>query len=244
MLKKYLLLFTLALCALGFDSGSEAAAKKELTGRQERIVTVAALTAQGDLARLKTALNEALDVGMTVNEVKEVLVQLYAYCGFPRSLNGINTLIAVLEERRSAGIVDAIGREATPVDPRRDRYAIGEKTQTELVGRPVVGKTYDFAPIIGVFLKEHLFGDIFERDILNWQERELATVGALAGIGNVNAQLASHMLVSMNTGVTEKQLREVVAVLSERVNFATGKNARRVLTSVLPQEKEMEKVRG
>ena len=39
-----------------------------------------------------------LDNGMTVNEVKEVLVQMYAYCGFPRSLNGINTLIAVLDE--------------------------------------------------------------------------------------------------------------------------------------------------
>lgn len=49
---------------------------------------------------------------MTVNEVKEVLVQMYAYCGFPRSLNGINTLIAVLDERKAAGIVDEIGRDA------------------------------------------------------------------------------------------------------------------------------------
>lgn len=233
MLKKCLLAVAVAVCAVGFTGGAEAAAPKELTAKQANIVTVAAFTAQGDLPRLKTALNEALDAGMTVNEVNEVLVQMYAYCGFPRSLNGINTLIAVLDERQAAGIIDEIGRDATPVDPNRDRLAIGAKTQTELVGRPVAGRTYDFAPVIDVFLKEHLFGDIFERDILNRQERELATVGALAGIGNVNAQLVSHMRVSMNTGITENQLREVAAVLGERLDDTTGQNARRVLGEIL-----------
>ena len=114
MLKKSLLLLTLAVCMAGFNGNSEAAAAKALTAKQASIVTVAAFTAQGDLPNLKTALNEALDNGMTVNEVKEVLVQMYAYCGFPRSLNGINTLIAVLDERKAAGIVDEIGRDATP----------------------------------------------------------------------------------------------------------------------------------
>ncbi len=61
---------------------SEAAAAKALTAKQASIVTVAAFTAQGDLPNLKTALNEALDNGMTVNEVKEVLVQMYAYSAF------------------------------------------------------------------------------------------------------------------------------------------------------------------
>lgn len=236
MLKKSLLLLTLAVCMAGFNGNSEAAAAKALTAKQASIVTVAAFTAQGDLPNLKTALNEALDNGMTVNEVKEVLVQMYAYCGFPRSLNGINTLIAVLDERKAAGIVDEIGRDATLVDPKRDRYAIGEKTQTELVGRPVAGRTYDFAPVIGVFLKEHLFGDIFERDILNRQERELATVGALAGIGNVNAQLTSHMRVSMNTGISAEQLQETVRLLDKKAGPATGSNAQRVLDSLLLQK--------
>ena len=226
MLKKSLLLLTLAVCMAGFNGNSEAAAAKALTAKQASIVTVAAFTAQGDLPNLKTALNEALDNGMTVNEVKEVLVQMYAYCGFPRSLNGINTLIAVLDERR----------DATPVDPKRDRYAIGEKTQTELVGRPVAGRTYDFAPVIGVFLKEHLFGDIFERDILNRQERELATVGALAGIGNVNAQLTSHIRVSMNTGISAEQLQETVRLLGKKAGLAAGSNAQRVLDSLLLQK--------
>ncbi len=62
-----------------------------LNAKQEKIVTIAAFTANGDLDKLKAALNEGLDAGLTVNETKEVLVQMYAYAGFPRSLNGIGT---------------------------------------------------------------------------------------------------------------------------------------------------------
>lgn len=118
MLKKYLLILTLAISAVGITLGAEAAPKKTLNDRQASIVTVAALTAQGDLVQLKTALNTALDRGMSINELKEVLVQMYAYAGFPRSLNGLNTLITVVDERQAADISDEVGKEATPVDPR------------------------------------------------------------------------------------------------------------------------------
>jgi len=47
MLKKSLLLLTLAVCMAGFNGNSEAAAAKALTAKQASIVTVAAFTAQG-----------------------------------------------------------------------------------------------------------------------------------------------------------------------------------------------------
>ena len=72
-----------------------------LNAKQQSIVTIAAFTAKGDLEKLKTALNEGLDAGLTVNEIKEILVQMYAYAGFPRSLNGINTFMGVMEEREA-----------------------------------------------------------------------------------------------------------------------------------------------
>jgi alkylhydroperoxidase/carboxymuconolactone decarboxylase family protein YurZ len=50
-----------------------------LNARQEKIVTIAAFTANGNLQKLKTALNEGLDAGLTINEIKEILVQMYAY---------------------------------------------------------------------------------------------------------------------------------------------------------------------
>lgn len=52
---------------------------------------------------------------MTVSEIREVLVQMYAYAGFPRSLTGLDTFIALLDERKAQGIHDEIGKDATPL---------------------------------------------------------------------------------------------------------------------------------
>jgi alkylhydroperoxidase/carboxymuconolactone decarboxylase family protein YurZ len=62
-----------------------------LTSKQEAIVPISAYAAKGDQVNLKSALGKGLEAGLTINEIKEVLVQLYAYAGFPRSLNAINT---------------------------------------------------------------------------------------------------------------------------------------------------------
>src|SRR5688572_17421982 len=86
-------------------------ANNQLTAQQKSIVSIAALAAYGNLDSLKNHLQAGLDAGLSINEIKEVLVQLYAYCGFPRSLNGINTFRSVLEERKAKGINDAVGKE-------------------------------------------------------------------------------------------------------------------------------------
>src|SRR3954466_3349733 len=114
MIKWYLLLL-LTLSIHTINAQNNIAANQPLTTPQQSIVSIAALTAVGNLEHLKTELNTGLDAGLTINEIKEVLVQLYAYCGFPRSLNGIGTFMKVLEERKEKGIQDGAGKEATPV---------------------------------------------------------------------------------------------------------------------------------
>lgn len=230
MKKKYLALLTALMLTAGISTGVQAAELKALNTQEANIVTVAAFMAQGDLPNLKKALATSLDNGMTVNEAKEILVHLYAYTGFPRSLNALNTLNALVQERQASGFADEQGAEATPLDPAVDRLARGTEIQTEISGRVV---EIPFAPIINTFLREHLFYDIFARDVLTWQQRELATVGALAGIGNVNPQLTSHFRAAMNTGLTPEQLQEAVDVLNETVSSDTGSNAQAVLNNVL-----------
>ena len=88
---------------------------ESLNAQQQSIVRIAALTAVGDLTKLKVQLNAGLDARLTINEVKEVLIQLYAYCGFPRSLNAINTFMRVVEERKDLGIKDVVGKEASAI---------------------------------------------------------------------------------------------------------------------------------
>ncbi len=230
MKKTCITLLTALLLTAGIAPASGSAAEQALTQEQANIVTVSAFMAKGDLPNLKKALAVSLDNGMTINEAKEVLVHLYAYTGFPRSLNALGVLDKLVQERRAAGINDTEGPEATPLDPSVDRLAKGTEIQTFIAGRVVEN---NFAPTINTFLREHLFYDIFARDVLDYQQRELATVGALAGIGNVNPQLASHFRASFNTGLTAEQMQEAVNVLADTVDAGTAANAQAVLDNVL-----------
>lgn len=116
---KKLFVFRAVCCALALTiTLTEARSMDEtqtLNARQRGIVTIAAFTANGDLEKLKPALHDGLEAGLTVNEIKEVLVQLYAYTGFPRSLNGIGVFMAVMDERKARGIRDEEGREPSPL---------------------------------------------------------------------------------------------------------------------------------
>ena len=212
--------------------------QNQLNAKQRAIIPIAAFTANGDIANLKTALNEGLDAGLTVNEIKEILVQLYAYAGFPRSLNGIGTFMTVIDERQKKGIKDEIGKEASSIPTDKNSLEFGTENQTKLIGHPVTGPLYDFAPAIDRFLKAHLFGDIFQRDVLNWQDRELATVSALANIEGVNAQLQGHMVIGMHNGLTPEQLREFVSILRVKCGPKVAENAGVVLDQVLNQSME------
>ena len=206
-----------------------------LNPKQQSIIAISSFTANGNLEKLKGALNEGLDAGLTVNEIKEILVQLYAYAGFPRSLNGINTFMAVMDERKAKGISDKEGREASPMPANWNRDEYGAQVRARLGGRdtiPAPSGYQLFAPVIDTFLKEHLFGDIFGRDVLSFQERELATVSALASLP-AEAQLRSHLNCCLTVGWSEDQMKAFVAVLEAKVGKAEAELAETALNTVL-----------
>jgi 4-carboxymuconolactone decarboxylase len=186
-----------------------------LSSKQQAVAPIGAATAAGDMPHLKAALTKGLDAGMTVSDAKEILVQLYAYTGFPRSLNALGELMKVLDSRKQSGIHDAPGRDPAPIPTGKELLAMGTANQTKLSGAPVRDALFEFAPAIDEYLKTHLFGDIFARDNLDWQSRELATVGALAALAGVESQLQAHIRISLNVGLTAAQLRSVSAVLAE-----------------------------
>jgi alkylhydroperoxidase/carboxymuconolactone decarboxylase family protein YurZ len=210
-----------------------ASAQQTLSRKQQAIAPIGATMAVGDMAQLNAALNQGLDAGLTVSETKEILVQLYAYAGFPRSLNALGELMKVLETRRQRGVQDAAGRDPAPVPTGRELLALGTANQTELIGSPVRGPLFEFAPQVDEYLKTHLFGDIFARDNLDWQSRELATVGALAALPGVESQLQSHVAVSLNVGLTAAQLRQVADVLAERGHADAARRTQVALQQVM-----------
>ncbi|MBS1368376.1 MAG: cupin domain-containing protein [Lentisphaeria bacterium] len=184
-----------------------------LSAKERNIAAISMYTAHGDMEKLKAALNAGLDAGLTVNEIKEILVQLYAYCGFPRSLNALNNFMALVREREARGLKDVPGKLPGPL-PAGDSVAFGGANQTKLCGGEIKGPVYEFAPAIDRFLKGHLFGDIFGRDNLDWKTRELATVAALAAMDGTERQRDSHIRIGKHNGLAGAQIAEVLKMAS------------------------------
>lgn len=171
---------------------------------------IACNEAKADYVALADAIGGGLDAGLTVSQVKEALSHLYAYTGFPRSLNALGTLQKVLEQRNAEGKTTVEGDEATALPKDFDALKTGTEVQTKVSGRAF---NYDFSPAEDYYLKAHLFGDIFARDNLTHADRELITVSALSGMENVMPQLQSHVRGALNMGVSEEQLRNIPVAL-------------------------------
>jgi len=223
----------------------------EVPLKLQKIALIAAFTASGDIDRLKTVLVEGLEAGLTVNQVKEVLIHTYAYAGFPRALNGINAFIGVMDEREKQGIKDVHGPEAGKIATDKSRYEYGHDVLAKLrnpsfvpgpagsLKRPASRPGYEtFTPTIEVFLKEHLFADIFMRDVLDYQCREIATVGVLSNLPGTNAQLRSHIGLALVQGFTEQQMKHLFAVLGTYLGKEREDNALSVLQLVTEERKK------
>ncbi|MDI1306902.1 MAG: carboxymuconolactone decarboxylase family protein [bacterium] len=207
-----------------------------LNTKEKSIITIASLTAKGDLVKLKLALNIGLEAGLTVNEVKEVLVHTYAYCGFPRSIRGLQIFMEVLNERKAKGIIDEPGKEASPIKEEGNKYERGKNILEQLTKTPqsdtLTGYSA-FAPVIDTFLKEHLFAAIFERDILTYTQRELVTISVISTIGNAEPMLKGHLSISLNVGISPEQLKEFIDVIKPIIGKKKTKAAKEVVNEVL-----------
>lgn len=239
-LKIFLTMLFLCAPVLAIGAEKSDANKGQLDSRQQAIIPISALTANGEIDRLKPALHQGLDAGLTINEIKEALVHIYAYSGFPRSLNGLAALLEVVKERKQQGIEDVVGKEASPVPVEFDKDAYGAEVRAKLAGLETdIANTewQQFTPVIDTFLKEHLFADIFVCDVLSHQQRELVTIATLANMSGTEGQLYFHLGAAMNTGLTAGQLQEFVAVLNRTVGEAQAESAQEVLNAVLSARK-------
>ena len=181
-----------------------------MTERQKGLAACACLMAQDDLERLEPAVKMALDNGVTINELKEAFSQLYAYTGFPRSLNALGVLNKVLENKQENW---QEGKQWTRPEIWGDAAKAlkqGTEVQTQLSGRSF---DYNFCPQDDYYLKSHLFGDIFASDQLSAADREIVTVAALSGLEGVVPQLVAHKQGAVNMGNSQELVDELCAWL-------------------------------
>ncbi len=78
---------------------SEIYTRDELDLKTREICTVSALTVLGTIPQLKEHINAALNVGNSPEEIVEIIMQMSAYCGFPKSINAMMAAKEVFTER-------------------------------------------------------------------------------------------------------------------------------------------------
>ena len=195
----------------------------------------AAWAAKGDLEHLEKAIPQALDHGVTINELKDAFAQLYAYAGFPRSLNALGVLEKILNDQmvndpygeadRSTGgrleMVNAKWSWGKPFVRPAVWDDAGEalRTGTAMQTRDEGGTPWDytFCPQADYYMKSHLFGDIYASDQLTPAVRELVTVAALSAMDGVTPQFEGHKECAVFMGNTPEQVAELCRWLEKHI---------------------------
>ena len=192
-----------------------------LSRRMLLLCACAALEARGDLQRLDTAIREALDGGVSVNKMKDAFAGLYAYTGFPRSLNALNTLEQVLSQRRAAGIIDDEGQPFhRPAVWDDATLALQQGTEMQTRDEGGTPWNYSFCPQADYYMKSHLFGDIFASNQFTPAERELLTVSALSAMDGVTPQFEGHKECAVFMGNTKEQVDYLCSWLADHLNLS------------------------
>ena len=136
------------------------------------------------------------------------------------------------------------GTEPDRLPENTDKYALGASNLDILIGFPMNHKKAEsngYNEAMDAFLKEHLFADIFGRNNLPFQMRELATVAALCSLEGTNQQLMFHMNAAMNCKLSEEQMRGIVEIIGKELGTERGKNAESVLLQVLKRRNNADK---
>ena len=100
---------------------------------------------------------------------------------------------------------------ASDIRPGDDPVEVSEK----LVGRTRTGLLKDlfhYFDIPAEFIN-HIFGNLYARNILTQRERELCAVAALCVLNRTN-ELKSHIIAAVRAGATKSEVAEVILQMS------------------------------
>jgi 4-carboxymuconolactone decarboxylase len=195
--------------------------RKGTSLKQKEIAVVAALTAMGNAApQLNVHINGALNVGCSVEEIVEVIIQMSSYSGFPSALNAINILKEIIQDRK-------ISFEPAKEDKNGDRFSIGVERLSQLEKNQV--KTLkenldNIAPDMVEYIIAYGYGDVYSRKNLSLKMRQIATIAALTAMGTAKPQLAFHIKAGLNVGLTKEEIIETIILMCVYAGFPAALN--------------------
>lgn len=204
--------------------------KPGLDGSVRYLASIEALVALGEDRLLHHVFELALDEGVPLGAIHEVMLQACVFCGFPRTINGFMVLNRCLRERE----VDPRTLSPAPIVDRRDPETM------ERMGRVLFQTIYRFNhaevqqslheshPELLRWVVQVVYGKVLSRPALDPKVRELAAVAALTVLG-VYPQLLSHIKGGLNLGAVKEEVEEVILQMEAYVPLSKVERAFRIL---------------
>ncbi len=196
-------------------------ARPTLDVKSRQVATIAALTALGNAEpQLKWHISASLNVGISPEEIIEIIYVMTVYSGFPAGLNGI---AAARDIFKTKGIPFQPAKASTSPDRRtRGLRAIEETSKGS--ANAVLDSLADIAPDMADFIVDFSYGDIFCRKGLTPRLREIAAVAGMCAAGTMRPQLKVHISTALNVGVTKGEIIEVLMQMAVYAGFPAALN--------------------
>jgi 4-carboxymuconolactone decarboxylase len=114
-----------------------------------------------------------------------------------------------------------------PETSKQTRYERGLRALSAIdgnAGEKVIEQLSGIAPDFARYLIEFPFGDIYSRSSLDLKSREIATIAALAALGNATPQLKVHIEAGLNVGLQREEIVEILMQMAVYAGFPAALN--------------------
>ena len=199
----------------------------ELTLKQREMITCITLATMQTLPQLKAHAGAALNVGVTPEELREVMYLTAPFIGFPKMLNAVATVNEVFTER---GISLPLEKQGKVTEETRHETgkAIQDKLYPGGIASVMEGVPGNMGKDVEQFLTDYFFGDIYSRDALDLQTRELLGYCVLTTL-EAESQLHSHYHGNINAGNSPETLTAAVIQCLPYIGFPAAIKALRII---------------
>jgi 4-carboxymuconolactone decarboxylase len=209
--------------------------RRGLSLKSREFATLAMVTALGNQSNsVQAHVEGALRAGATETEIKELLLQMTVYVGYPKTLAAVAVAQQVFTDLKQRGTPAATPQpelesrrqaESNEVRYRRGLEALNQISKAS--GEAVVKSFEDIAPDLGRYILEFSYGDVFSRPNLDLKTRELATVAALTGLNTSASELPLkvHVNGALNVGANRQEIVEAIMHMIPYVGFVKVQQA-------------------
>lgn len=202
-------------------------ARPGLDRRSRLLVTLAVLSSLQRLPQLRTYLNSALNVGVALIEIEEVLIQCSVQAGFPTTVNSFELLREVLEHRGQGPVAGRTGTGAP--EERIDELDTGGSA----IAADLFGASQGQSDLLDLLETRFVFGQLYRRPGLDLATRVLCTIAALCALGQVD-ELARWAAGARRLGLVPHPVDEVITQCAYYAGFPAARAARSVIAKQSP----------